>query len=378
MEKGFTVLTTAVCLAVLLFIVIGGPCHLYAQKEIIMTAEANNIQTQAQPTKAIEAANLSKPLAKAEEALQGSAKPTETDSSPLLTERQVEEAIPEEPREGAPIVKEAQKTPYAIEDSLFGEIVLFFTAENVPYAAVKVENRVVTAPTDSHEFKIMLAHAMFRKDGSVPAKKEINKAVHNYHYKALLSTFKSPIETRCAMLGDAIFIDLGDESGDRVKITKEGWVIEPSELAPPFFRRPGGMLPLARPEKGGSIKDLSRYLNLKNRSEDSFKLMVGWLVDALFPGGPYMMMVLNGPQGSGKSTTLRILRDLIDPVEGAMLSLPTSERDMFIAGSKIYLLSYDNVSELKDKLSDAFCRMINDGTYRPENYTPTWTKSSSS
>ena len=61
MEKGFTVLTTAVCLAVLLFIVIGGPCHLQAQKEIIMTTEANNIQTQ--PTKAIETANQPKLLA---------------------------------------------------------------------------------------------------------------------------------------------------------------------------------------------------------------------------------------------------------------------------------------------------------------------------
>ena len=105
---------------------------------------------------------------------------------------------------------------------------------------------------------------MFRKDGSVPPKKEINKAVHDYHYKALLSTFKCPIETRCAMLGDAIYIDLGDESGDRVKITKDGWKIQPSELAPPFFRRPGGMLPLARPEKGGSIKALSRYFNLRS------------------------------------------------------------------------------------------------------------------
>ena len=67
--------------------------------------------------------------------------------------------------------RDARKTPYAIEDSLFGEIVLFSTTENVPYAAVKVENRVITAPTDSHEFKIMLAHCHVQKRRFRPAQK---------------------------------------------------------------------------------------------------------------------------------------------------------------------------------------------------------------
>ena len=359
MEKGFTVLTTAVCLAALLFIVIGGPCHLPAQKEVVMTRE--NSQTQL--TKALATTNLPKPWVETKAIPQESAQPFETETS-VSPDRQIGPAIAQEPGNGALAVSKPWNTPYAIEDLLFGEIVLFSTTENAPYAAVKVENRIITAPTDSHEFKIMIAQALYQNNGSVPAKMEINKAVHYYHYMALLSTFKFLIETRCAMFGDAIYIDLGDASGDRVKITKDGWVIEPAELAPPFFKRQGGMLPLPRPEKGGSIKELAGFLNLGDRSEDHFKLIAGWLVDALYPGGPYIMMVLNGPQGSGKTITLKLLRDLIDPAEAAMLSLPTSERDMFIAGSRTYLLSYDNVSKLKNSLSDAFCRMINDDTFR--------------
>jgi len=259
---------------------------------------------------------------------------------------------------------EPQGQPYVTEDPLFGQIVLFSTTENEPYAAVKAGTRVVTAPIDSQEFRVMVARKTYESGKAIPSKKELNKTVHNYHYRALLSQHKFPIDTRCAMLGDAIYIDPGDTSGSRIKITADGWVIEPSNLAPPFFRRPGGMLSMPMPEKGGAIETLAKFLNLQNRKEDYFKLIVGWLVDALYPGGPYMMLVLNGPQGSAKSTTLRILRDLIDPAEAAMPSLPKSERDMFIAGSKMYLLSYDNVSELKDNLSDAFCRMINDGTFR--------------
>ncbi len=47
-----------------------------------------------------------------------------------------------------------------------------------------------------------------------------------------------------------------------------------------------------------SIMSLASFLNLKDRSEDYFKLIVGWLLDALYPGGPYMMLVLNGPPWS--------------------------------------------------------------------------------
>lgn len=286
------------------------------------------------------------------------------DSQSVVAEHQILPPVETSTIAGTPAVMPAQEQQYVTEDALFDEIILFSTTENEPYAAVKIDERVTTAPIDSIEFRIMLVKAIFDDCGSIPPEKELKKIIHDYHYRALLSPYKFPIDTRCGMFGDAIYIDLGDKTGARVKITADRWLIESSGLGPPFFRRPGGMLPLPRPEKGGSIKRLARFLNLKDRSEDYFKLIVGWLVDTLYPGGPYTMLVLNGPQGSAKSTTLRILRDLIDPAEAAMPSLPKSERDMFIAGSKMYLLSYDNVSVLKDNLSDAFCRMINDGTFR--------------
>ena len=265
---------------------------------------------------------------------------------------------------GPPAMLQPQPQPYVTKDPLFGEIVLFSTTENEPYAAVKAGTRVVTAPIDSQEFRVMVARKTYESGKAIPSKSALNKTVHAYRYLALFSPHKFPIDIRCAMLGNAIYIDSGDLSGNRVKITADGWKVEASELAPPFFRRPGGMLSLPMPENGGSIETLGRFLNLQKRKEDYLKLIVGWLVDALYPGGPYTMLVLNGPQGSAKSTTLRILRDLIDPAEAVMLSLPRSERDMFIAASKMYQLSYDNVSELKDNLSDAFCRMTNDGAFR--------------
>ena len=71
------------------------------------------------------------------------------------------------------------------------------------------------------------------------------------------------------------------------------------------------MRPLFMPEKGGSIDDLHQYVNVSG--DRDFLLMVAWLLAALKPEGPYPILVLNGEQGSAKSTVARILRELVDP-----------------------------------------------------------------
>ena len=48
------------------------------------------------------------------------------------------------------------------------------------------------------------------------------------------------------------------------------------------------------------------------RTEDDLKLVLGWLVMAFNPRGPYPILVLNGEQGSAKSTAARLLRSILD------------------------------------------------------------------
>ena len=61
------------------------------------------------------------------------------------------------------------------------------------------------------------------------------------------------------------------------------------------------MLALPIPERGGSIDDLRQLLNVPN--ENDWVLVVSWLLGALRPERPYPVLVLQGEQGSAKSTT---------------------------------------------------------------------------
>jgi len=102
-----------------------------------------------------------------------------------------------------------------------------------------------------------------------------------------------------------IFIDLGNDAWEAVCVTSAGWRVV---IAPPVrFRRTDGMLPLPIPERGGKVETLRLFLNV---TASDFTLVVAYLLSALYPKGPYPILILYGVQGAAKTAFLRKLRKL--------------------------------------------------------------------
>jgi hypothetical protein len=158
--------------------------------------------------------------------------------------------------------------------------------------------------------------------------------------------------------GSTYFLDLGDSSGRAIHIKADGWsLIDRPDV---HFRRPEGLLPLPPPATDGSINLLRPYVNL---NDVDFRLMVAWLTAALRPVGPYPILVLQGEQGSSKSTLARILRLLIDPQVCPLLAEPKSTRDLLVTALNGWLLAYDNISAIPDWMSDALCQLVFGGGF---------------
>ena len=106
---------------------------------------------------------------------------------------------------------------------------------------------------------------------------------------------------------------------------------------------------------GGSLEELQQLL----KSPDEYWILIkGWLLDCLKGKKPYLILAVSGEHGTAKSTLLRCLRQIIDPLQKAELSsLPREERDLGVDGESEYCLVYDNVSYLSPWLSDALCRV---------------------
>ena len=120
------------------------------------------------------------------------------------------------------------------------------------------------------------------------------------------------------------------------------------------------MLPVPLPLSGGDLQSLRQFVNVE---EVAWPLVLGWLVAALRDTGPYPVLVLNGEQGSAKSTTARVLRMLIDPNKADLRSEPKEPRDLMIAATNGLVVAFDNISRLPSWLSDALCRLATGGGF---------------
>jgi putative DNA primase/helicase len=72
---------------------------------------------------------------------------------------------------------------------------------------------------------------------------------------------------------------------------------------------------------------------------------------------------VNGPQGSGKTFMLELLRRLIDPIMAPARNLPEDERDLFAATKSSHVLSFDNQSGITASMADALCRLATGGGF---------------
>lgn len=170
--------------------------------------------------------------------------------------------------------------------------------------------------------------------------------------KALYDGPERDVFYRVGRAQDRIYLDLADDHGRVVEVDGSGWRV--SAGGSPRMRRVPGMQPLPMPEVGGSVLELRPFVNV---TEDDFVLVVAFLIAALRPDGPFPIMVLQGEQGSAKSTTARVIRTLVDPSAAPLKTPPKNEENLFIEADNNWILAFDNLSGIQDWLADGFCRI---------------------
>jgi len=161
------------------------------------------------------------------------------------------------------------------------------------------------------------------------------------------------VHLRLAHHEGKIYFDLGGPDWQFVEISAAGWGFVSNPPIP--FRRTRGMKELPKPVEVADreICDLRDHTTL---DDTGWMLVMGWLLGAFGPGD-YPILVLNGEQGSGKSTLTEILRRMIDPSEAMTRAAPRDEQGLMIGADNNFILAFDNLSSLPDWLSDGFCRL---------------------
>jgi hypothetical protein len=250
---------------------------------------------------------------------------------------------------------------------------LFNTPDGVAYADLIIEGCRQTWAVRSKQFRFAYCKYLQREidrltdAGSVAAlmlkaslnRRRINETIEDFEMRALTSETEREVHLRVASHSGDLYVDLCDRDWHVIRITGAGWQVVQSP--PVRFRRSPGMLPLPFPERGTPIGALRPFLNV---TDVDFTLVVAFILAALRDRGPYPILVLNGEQGTAKSTAARIVRGLTDPSSVPLSTLPPSSRDLFVAANNSRVLSFENISKLSSGLSDNLCRLATGGGYR--------------
>lgn len=200
----------------------------------------------------------------------------------------------------------------------------------------------------------------YRAKGEAPNGQALTDALATLEAEAVFDGPELPVHLRIAGDRHTIHVDLGDEVWRAATITRKGVSLLAEH--PVRFTRAGGTASLPEPALYGSLEALRPFINVG--SDDDWHLVVAWLLAAYRPPGqPYPVLVLHGEQGSAKSTTARVLRELIDPSTVPLRAAPRDLRDLMISASKSWVVSLDNLSHLQPWLSDALCRLATGGGF---------------
>lgn len=157
---------------------------------------------------------------------------------------------------------------------------------------------------------------------------------------------------RVAHIDEEVYYNLSDDR-NVVRITPKGWEI--TQLCPIKFRRFSHQLVQVMPERGGDLRSILKYINLK--SEIDKLLFLTYLPTVLMHDYPRVILINIGDQGSAKSTALKVVRSLVDPSVSELLSPPSDTSELAQAANHHYCLYLDNLTYLKDEQSDALCRL---------------------
>jgi hypothetical protein len=237
---------------------------------------------------------------------------------------------------------------------------LFHTPAGEAFAVLPVGNHQEVWPLKSVGCRRWLMRAFYQKFGKPPSTQAMQDAVALLEAKAHFDSPASDVYTRIASHGQgSIYVDLCNERWEAVEITAQGWRVV--QKPPVRFRRSRGMRALPLPSPGGSISMLRRLINIGD--DKNWILLLSWLIAAFRPRGPYPVLILQGEQGSAKSTTAKFLWRLIDPVAAPLRTPPREERDLLIAANNSWVVAYDNVSGIPHWLSDALCRLATGGGF---------------
>jgi hypothetical protein len=229
------------------------------------------------------------------------------------------------------------------------------------FAEFLVEERPITALVQSKQYLRWLRGAFYDKCQQAPSRDAVKNAIDTIEARAFKAGVACDVFIRIGRQDGKIYIDRGTKAGDVIEVDADGYRVLPT--SPVKFIRPrGGLGELPIPMDGGKIEELRDYVHLRDKRD--FQVLVAFLLGCFQGDGELLHLLILGPHGSAKTTTMRRISSLIDPMPGSgdPLAPLREDRDLLPVAQGRHLLAFDNVKSLSTERSAHLCRIASGGS----------------
>jgi len=221
-------------------------------------------------------------------------------------------------------------------------------------------------PIRSAGFRDWLTNNFFNETERAPSNDAYQATVRILEAQSRYTEFPvRKVNHRIAYDGDALLptriaIDLANSAGEVLEITSRGWTV--GENLRYAFRESNSTQALPQPESNENsgehqsappLAELRNLLKLEN--DETWHRVLAWLTAALRPAGPYPILVLSGPTGSGKSFLACALRSLIDPNAAPTRRIPERDHEVLQLAYHNWILAFDQIHRLTATIAEALC-----------------------
>ena len=248
-----------------------------------------------------------------------------------------------------------QPTPPKLIEGLFRD------QYDAPYARIRdVDGSTKVLPVRGQKFKNALVRAYTREHGEPPKASLLKQAIEAAIAEADLAK-KVEMHLRIAQAEEKVYYNFADGSGSVIEIDSTGWRV--CTDAPVCFREYPLTGSQVQQDRYNSVP-IAKVFDWINISDPLARvLMEVCLVSSFMPGIKHPLLMLNGHQGSAKTTAARILKKLVDPSAVDVGPLPKTVAEIAQLLSHPHFTVFDNLSEIKPAVSDLLCQAVTGGVF---------------
>lgn len=197
-----------------------------------------------------------------------------------------------------------------------------------------------------------LLDEFFKARGTFPSQSDTTSSIGHADFLAQQQPSIGNVFFRFGFANNNHYIDMCNDADEVIEISNSNWNI--LQKSPVYFREFETQRALPTPSKNGDAFGIFNYLNIE-QEEDKI-LLLPTLCTFPLANITKPIIGLLGDQDSGKTTTARMIRRLLDPSDPAENDFHPTKQNLCLVFYHNAVPLFDNLSAISQTVSDMFCR----------------------